>query len=125
MSDRRLRELERRWKESGAKADRKAYAVARKRMGLPKLPREVIRHYIAHDKHGCLNAEGKIEFDRSRVGRFHQVHALCSVQLWPRDGASGYGYARTMRKNIYYTEDQDEVTCKSCIKSLNMPDKRV
>lgn len=116
MSDERLRALERRWMESGSSEDRKAYARERKRSGLPKLPREVIRHFVRDTQHGVCNSIGKISLPKDRQ---NLVLASCSVELWPRLGADGYGYSRTMKKEVFYTEDAEEVTCKRCIKSIN------
>ena len=86
MSDRRLRELERRWKESGSPEDRKPYAKALKQAGQPKLPRLVIRHYIKPEDHGVCGPDGKI--DRSLSADQHgysyggypgRIEATCSV----------------------------------------------
>lgn len=130
MSDRRLRELERRWAESGTKEDRKTYDKVRQRMGLPKLPREVIRHYVQTSQHGHCGDDGKfdIEYDATKGGwpiKASKIHSVCAVELWPRDIYwRSRGFDSTMRKEIFYTEDPDEVTCKTCIRSINKPDKR-
>ena len=132
MSDRQLRELERRWNESGSSEDRKALDRARVRSGLSKLPRLVIRHYIAHQHHGNCGPDGLIDLvfnspsGNSWPVQTHRVHAACSVELWPRNLVAAHrGWDQSMKKNIYYTEDPDDVTCKTCIKSINKPDKRV
>jgi hypothetical protein len=116
MSDRQLRELERRWMETGSPEDRKVYAKARKRAGLENLPREVIRHFVRDVQHGVCNSVGKISLPKDRQ---NLVLASCSVELWPRLGAEGHGYHRTMKKTVFYTEDPEEVTCKRCLKVYN------
>ena len=130
MSDRRLRELERRWTESGSQEDRKAYDQARKRVGLSKLPREVIRHYIANELHGNCGPDGLFDIESDDLTAVamvsKRIHAACSVELWPRNlVAAQRGSDQTMKKNVYYTEDPEDVTCKTCVKSINKPDKRV
>lgn len=119
MSDRRLRELERRWHESGSTQDRRAYEAARRRAGLPRL---VVRHYIHPDAHGVVGEGGKIDARLVATGTHTSytrlVYSLCGVELFPR--AHG-----TFRKNCYYTESTNEVTCKTCLRSLNKPEKRV
>jgi len=136
MSDRRLRELERQWHETGSLELRRSYDMARVRAGLPKLPREVIRHYVAEASHGCCDANGKIDRElpgrlaSGRWGRFppdDRVSASCGAELWPRNLlAEHQGLPKeqhTYRKEIFYTEDLDEVTCKSCLRSANkLPD---
>jgi len=129
MSDRRLRELERRYAESNSKEDRKAYAVARKRSGLPKLPRLVIRHYVAVESHGHCDVQGEFDIRCDFTGgwpiRADTINAACSVELWPRNRLSAArGWAQTL-KEVFYTEDVEEVTCKTCVKSINNPKKRI
>jgi len=123
MSDRRLRELERRWMETGDHNDRRAYNQARVRSGLPKLPREVIRHYIDEDQHGHLEG-GKFSLsDVVARRRSTVILSTCKTELWPRE-IGQIGLRSTFRKNIYFTEDRDEVTCKRCLATLNKPAER-
>ncbi len=125
MSDRRLRELERRLLETGSEEDRKAYIIARKRAGLPDLPREVVRHYIDDGYHGHLGADGKFivaDIGRQGLVRPMRVTSRCSVELWPRE--TDDGWCRRWKK-VFCTEDPTEVTCKTCLKSLNKPDQRI
>jgi hypothetical protein len=126
MSDQRLRQLERRWMETGAKEDRRAYARARKQAGLPPLPRECIRHYINPDHHGHLKEDGTFDLSerQARAGR-NRIHSVCAVELWPRELYHRSLWGPTMRKTVFYTEDPDEVTCKTCLKSINKSDERV
>ena len=125
MSDVRLREFERCWIEAGTPEAREAYNRELVRMGLPKLPREVVRHYVKDELHGNLGPDGKFDINVAHARqRTHVITSRCNVELWPRE-AGWPGYRSTMRKNIYYTEDEDEVTCKSCIRSLAKPDKRI
>lgn len=114
MSDGRLRELERRWLETGSPQDRRAYEQARRRAGLPRL---VVRHYIDPVHHGLLNENG--EFSLSKNDGWHHmggggIRSLCNVHIWPRD-------YHTLRKSCFYTEDESEVTCKTCLRVLSKP----
>lgn len=121
MSDDRLRRLERRWHATGALEDRRAYNAARIRAGLPKLPRTKIVHYINEEQHGYLK-DGKVDLGEDTARRRQVViTSRCSVELWPR----GLGYYGIRMKEVFFTEDVHEVTCKRCLKSLNKPDKRV
>jgi len=126
MSDRRLRELERRWNESDSPEDRKNYDMARKRMGLTRLPRDVVRHYVEVAKHGICGPDGLIasrldNWTSYRPGR-DKVSSACSVELWPRDLYSRLrGWKTTLRKEVFYTEDTEEVTCKKCLQFIDKP----
>jgi hypothetical protein len=122
MSDRRLRELERAWHETGSVEARADYNAALARAGQPKLPRLVIRHYIAPIHHGCVGPSGKIETDYDLYSTSLRIHATCSVELWPR-GLRGPEWAGC--KELHYTEDPREVTCKTCLRSVNKPDVKV
>lgn len=133
MSDLRLRELERRWLETGSKEDRKAYAAARRRAGLPPPPRTCIRHYVRTEDHGDVGPDGKFDLVyEAKSGRYpwdhdgeKKVYAACSVELWPRNlRAIARGWDPTMKKEVFYTEDPDEVTCKTCLKIINKPQDR-
>jgi len=128
MSDRDLREKERAWLETGNAEDRAQFNAARVRMGLPKLPRLVIRHYIAVEHHGCCNDTGEIGIQLNEKGGwpYHsdRIKSTCSVELWPRDAHPTVFYAPKM-KAVFYTEDASEVTCKRCLASLNKPDVKV
>lgn len=125
MSDSRLRALERRWHATGTLEDRKAYDAARVRAGLPKLPRLKIVHYVDDEFHGHIGPDGDFALTESQARRRSIiVRSRCSVELWPRERWCP-GYYKTMKKNVYYTENPEEVTCKTCLKSLNKPDERV
>lgn len=119
MTDDRLRRLERAWLETGDIEDRKALDRERARVGLPSLPRLSIVHYIDDPWHGRLDGDGKLISGAGRE-RWPTIKARCSVELWPRDLLKAFA---TMRKVVHYTEDPAEVTCKTCSKSLNKPDK--
>jgi len=128
MSDRRLRELERRYQASGDQADRNAWEAEHIRAGLGKLPRLVIRHYIDEEHHGCCNSAGAIDIkvDRKSGGwPYHtsKIRAKCSVELWPRDLV--YDRYSPRMKKVFYTEDPHDVTCKRCLASINKLDVRV
>lgn len=120
MADTRLRRLERAWQETGCREARKAYEMERKRLRLGRL---VIRHYVAEHHHGHCGPDGlfDIEFDSVRPWtNTDKVFAACSVELWPRNlVAEARGWEQTMKKKIHYTEDPDEVTCKTCLRSIN------
>ena len=123
MGDERLRELERRWQESGTKEDRKAYERERIRAGLGRLPRERIVHYVTEDRHGLVGPGGTILLSKKDVGKEDRVLSQCGNELWPRN--LRHEYYPSFRKNIYYTEDPDDVTCKSCRRSMDKPAERV
>ncbi|MGE3483322.1 MAG: hypothetical protein AB7L09_01150 [Nitrospira sp.] len=124
MSDARLREFERRWNETGDPDARRAYERERARLGLEKLPRARIVHYIDDHWHGNLGSNGEFLFSEEDARlRSVRIAARCSVHLWPRDLYPPHGSA--MRKRVYCTEIEEDVTCKSCLKSLNKPDQRV
>jgi hypothetical protein len=129
MSDRRLRDLERRWNETGSAEARKAYDRELKRVGAPPLPRLVIRHYVASYSHGHCGPDGLFDINYTGGGcpiQQDRIHAACSVELWPRNLlAESRGWQQTMKKDIHYTEDPEEVTCKTCLRSINKPVKRV
>lgn len=115
MSDRRLRDLERRWQETGTKQDRKAYNRERVRAGLPPLPREVIRHYVDKNDHGLLGSDGRVDLPKREVNT-RRVLSTCGNELWPRN--LRHTHYPTFRKEIHYTEDADEVTCKLCLRTM-------
>jgi hypothetical protein len=108
--------------------DRNAYERERIRAGIGKLPRLCIRHYIRPESHGCLDKDGKFDVDvaNSTAGthafgyRSRGIYASCGSELWPRND-----YYGTRKKTIHFTEDKDAVTCKTCLASINKPDKRV
>jgi len=126
MSDRRLRELERAWNESGSTQDQRRYELELKRAGLPRL---VIRHYVTVEEHGHCGPDGEFDiefkFDGGWPIRPNTINAACSVELWPRNAqAAARGWAQTLKK-VYYTEDPALVTCKTCIGSINKPAVRL
>lgn len=121
MSDRRLRELERLWRETGDLEDRKRFEREHIRAGLGKLPRLKIVHYIDDEFHGHLGSDGEFKISKAKARRRSIViTSRCAVELFPR--GAGYGWKM---KPVYFTERPVEVTCKTCIKSLNKPDVRI
>lgn len=123
MSDRRLRQLEREWLESGTKVARKRYDLARARAGLPRLPREVIRHYVDEKFHGHVGSDGELDIDLRLVDQLH-VFSACGNELWPRNlRPLNQRFGDTFRKVIYYTEDSTDVTCKLCLRSMAKVDR--
>ena len=116
MADERLRSLER---AAAAGDPDAAQALERhsKRAGI----RLVVRHYIQEEHHGAVGSSGKIELNASGPGwpiRADRIYSKCGVELWPRTG----GF---YRKKCHYTEHPEEVTCKTCLRSMSKPEKRV
>lgn len=124
MSDRQLRELERAWNESGLAEDCRRYDLARRRAGLPRL---VIRHYVAVEEHGHCGPDGEFDIKCNFAGwpLPSSINAACGVELWPRNRiAAARSWAQTL-KEVYYAEDPTQVTCKTCIGSINKPVQRI
>lgn len=77
-------------------------------------------HFVPVDYHDYLNSEGKFDIDkksRDGHGRLYYVMSPCGVMLWPRGQP-------TQRKVCRFTADPIEVTCKTCVRSLNAPKER-
>lgn len=78
-------------------------------------------HYVPDDYHVYLDADGKFTIDRYRDydarGRIYEILSTCKVRLWPRG-------ERTQRKICRFTRNILDVTCKTCLRSLNAPKVR-
>lgn len=112
MADERLRDLERRARH-GDQAAATELRRARQRAGtyLPAV------HFAPEDCHEFVNSEGKFDKKLMIPKAPWYILAPCKAELWPRNSP-------TFRKVCRYTTDPVDVTCKTCLRSLNAPKVR-
>lgn len=96
--------------------DHAAAAALRRARVRAAIKTDVI-HFVPSDYHECLDESGKFTFPgknpRYSGGPFsYRIMSPCGVTLFPRGEP-------TQRKICHFTRSVTEVTCKTCLRSLN------